>query len=138
MICIVTVSVRFAVPELFSHLILKLLRVISVLMCYYICWQCSTSCGLGAIWRTLACSTGSNSGCDPAKRPAPAQRCYLRPCSTWKLEEWSEVRLLVDLVYTHFSPVLFIYFVYMHSKRYLLSAVCRDSNVGRSNSSGPG
>ncbi|XP_033973053.1 A disintegrin and metalloproteinase with thrombospondin motifs 7 [Trematomus bernacchii] len=51
---------------------------------------CSTSCGLGAIWRTLACSTGSNSGCNPAKRPAPAQRCYLRPCSTWKLEEWSE------------------------------------------------
>ncbi|KAK9542379.1 hypothetical protein VZT92_000249 [Zoarces viviparus] len=51
---------------------------------------CSTSCGLGAIWRTLACSTGSDSDCDPAKRPAPAQRCYLRPCSTWKVEEWSE------------------------------------------------
>ncbi|XP_032370029.1 A disintegrin and metalloproteinase with thrombospondin motifs 7 [Etheostoma spectabile] len=51
---------------------------------------CSTSCGLGAIWRTLACSTGSDSDCDPAKRPAPAQRCYLRPCSTWKVEEWSK------------------------------------------------
>ncbi|XP_045889330.1 A disintegrin and metalloproteinase with thrombospondin motifs 7 isoform X2 [Micropterus dolomieu] len=51
---------------------------------------CSTSCGLGAIWRTLACSTGSDSDCDPAKRPAPAQRCYLRPCSTWKIEEWSK------------------------------------------------
>lgn len=89
-------------------------------MCYYICGQCSTSCGLGAIWRTLACSTGSDSGCDPAKRPAPAQRCYLRPCSTWKLEEWSEVRLLV---YTYLYPVLFIYFVYMHSKRYLLRSV---------------
>uniref|UniRef100_A0A671V7D8 ADAM metallopeptidase with thrombospondin type 1 motif 7 n=1 Tax=Sparus aurata TaxID=8175 RepID=A0A671V7D8_SPAAU len=52
--------------------------------------QCSTSCGLGAIWRTLACSSGSDSDCNPAKRPAPAQRCYLRPCSTWKVEEWSK------------------------------------------------
>lgn len=52
--------------------------------------SCSTSCGLGAIWRTLACSTGSDSDCDPAKRPAPAQRCYLRPCSTWKMEDWSK------------------------------------------------
>ncbi|XP_069021838.1 A disintegrin and metalloproteinase with thrombospondin motifs 7 [Embiotoca jacksoni] len=51
---------------------------------------CSTSCGLGAIWRTLACSTGSESDCDPAKRPPPAQRCYLRPCSTWKNREWSK------------------------------------------------
>ncbi|XP_056229667.1 A disintegrin and metalloproteinase with thrombospondin motifs 7 [Seriola aureovittata] len=51
---------------------------------------CSTSCGLGAIWRTLACSTGSDSDCDPAKRPAPAQRCYLRPCSTWNIGEWSK------------------------------------------------
>ncbi|XP_078128124.1 A disintegrin and metalloproteinase with thrombospondin motifs 7 [Sander vitreus] len=51
---------------------------------------CSTSCGLGAIWRTLACSTGSDSDCDPAKRPAPAQRCYLRPCAAWKVEEWSK------------------------------------------------
>ncbi|TNN64901.1 A disintegrin and metalloproteinase with thrombospondin motifs 7 [Liparis tanakae] len=51
---------------------------------------CSTSCGLGAIWRTLACRTGLDSDCDPAKRPAPAQRCYLRPCSTWKVEEWTK------------------------------------------------
>ncbi|XP_008302852.1 A disintegrin and metalloproteinase with thrombospondin motifs 7 [Stegastes partitus] len=51
---------------------------------------CSTTCGLGAIWRTLACSTGLDSDCDPAKRPAPAQRCYLRPCSTWKVGEWSK------------------------------------------------
>ncbi|XP_068173178.1 A disintegrin and metalloproteinase with thrombospondin motifs 7 isoform X2 [Antennarius striatus] len=52
--------------------------------------SCSTSCGLGAIWRTLACSTGSESDCDPAKRPPPAQRCYLRPCATWKVEEWNK------------------------------------------------
>ncbi|XP_042265072.1 A disintegrin and metalloproteinase with thrombospondin motifs 7 isoform X2 [Thunnus maccoyii] len=51
---------------------------------------CSTTCGLGAIWRTLACSTGSDADCDPAKRPAPAQRCYLRPCSMWKVGEWSK------------------------------------------------
>uniref|UniRef100_A0A3B4YUI4 ADAM metallopeptidase with thrombospondin type 1 motif 7 n=1 Tax=Seriola lalandi dorsalis TaxID=1841481 RepID=A0A3B4YUI4_SERLL len=60
------------------------------LSCYCTCGQCSTSCGLGAIWRTLACSTGSDSDCDPAKRPAPAQRCYLRPCSTWNIGEWSK------------------------------------------------
>lgn len=51
---------------------------------------CSTSCGLGAVWRSLACSTGSASDCDPNKRPAPAQRCYLRPCSTWKLGPWTK------------------------------------------------
>ncbi|XP_056135280.1 A disintegrin and metalloproteinase with thrombospondin motifs 7 [Lampris incognitus] len=51
---------------------------------------CSTTCGLGAIWRTLTCSTGSDSDCDPAKRPIPARRCYLRPCSTWKIGEWSK------------------------------------------------
>uniref|UniRef100_A0AAX7UHM9 Peptidase M12B domain-containing protein n=1 Tax=Astatotilapia calliptera TaxID=8154 RepID=A0AAX7UHM9_ASTCA len=59
-------------------------------MSYYVYEQCSTTCGLGAIWRTLTCSTGSQSDCDPAKRPAPAQRCYLRPCSTWKIGEWSK------------------------------------------------
>lgn len=51
---------------------------------------CSTTCGLGAVWRTLACSTGSELDCDPAKRPSPAQRCYLRPCSMWKVAEWSK------------------------------------------------
>ncbi|CAL8243896.1 unnamed protein product [Lota lota] len=52
--------------------------------------SCSTSCGLGAIWRRLACSTGTDSECDPANRPAPARRCYLRPCSAWKTGEWSK------------------------------------------------
>uniref|UniRef100_A0A3B3ZM05 Peptidase M12B domain-containing protein n=1 Tax=Periophthalmus magnuspinnatus TaxID=409849 RepID=A0A3B3ZM05_9GOBI len=51
---------------------------------------CSTSCGLGAVWRSMSCSTGSEEDCDPAKRPAPAQRCYLRPCSTWNLGPWSK------------------------------------------------
>uniref|UniRef100_A0A7N8X4B9 A disintegrin and metalloproteinase with thrombospondin motifs 7-like n=1 Tax=Mastacembelus armatus TaxID=205130 RepID=A0A7N8X4B9_9TELE len=57
---------------------------------FYFCGQCSTSCGLGAVWRTSVCSTGSDSDCDPVKRPAPAQQCYLRPCSTWKVGEWSK------------------------------------------------
>ncbi|XP_049574160.1 A disintegrin and metalloproteinase with thrombospondin motifs 7 [Syngnathus scovelli] len=52
--------------------------------------SCSTSCGLGAIWRTLTCSTGSESDCDSAKRPTPAQRCYLRPCSMWRVGEWTK------------------------------------------------
>ncbi|XP_077375099.1 A disintegrin and metalloproteinase with thrombospondin motifs 7 [Festucalex cinctus] len=52
--------------------------------------SCSTSCGLGAIWRTLTCSTGSKSDCDPDKRPTPAQRCYLRPCSMWRIGEWTK------------------------------------------------
>ncbi|XP_061595470.1 A disintegrin and metalloproteinase with thrombospondin motifs 7 isoform X2 [Cololabis saira] len=51
---------------------------------------CSTSCGLGATWRTLTCSTGSDSDCDPTKRPPPARRCYLRPCSIWKVGQWSK------------------------------------------------
>lgn len=63
----------------------------------FLCGQCSTSCGLGAVWRTLTCSTGSESNCDPTKKPAPARQCYLRPCSMWKLGEWSMVRLLVNI-----------------------------------------
>ncbi|KAL6468877.1 hypothetical protein MHYP_G00224010 [Metynnis hypsauchen] len=51
---------------------------------------CSTSCGLGAIWRSVHCSTGNDSDCDMPKRPAPARRCYLRPCSTWKMSNWSK------------------------------------------------
>ncbi|CAM4532053.1 unnamed protein product [Leuciscus chuanchicus] len=51
---------------------------------------CSTSCGLGAIWRSVSCSTGEESDCDLATRPVPARRCYLRPCSAWKIGEWSK------------------------------------------------
>ncbi|KAK2914267.1 hypothetical protein Q8A67_002666 [Cirrhinus molitorella] len=51
---------------------------------------CSTSCGLGAIWRSVSCSTGDDSDCDLATRPVPARRCYLRPCSAWKIGEWSK------------------------------------------------
>ncbi|KAL1007674.1 hypothetical protein UPYG_G00090020 [Umbra pygmaea] len=51
---------------------------------------CSTSCGLGAIWRLVVCSTGLDSDCDLAKRPAPARRCYLRPCSSWRIGNWTK------------------------------------------------
>uniref|UniRef100_A0A8B9L350 ADAM metallopeptidase with thrombospondin type 1 motif 7 n=1 Tax=Astyanax mexicanus TaxID=7994 RepID=A0A8B9L350_ASTMX len=52
--------------------------------------QCSTTCGLGAIWRSVQCSTGNDSECDVAKRPAPARRCYIRPCSAWRLGQWTK------------------------------------------------
>uniref|UniRef100_A0A8C9TEM6 ADAM metallopeptidase with thrombospondin type 1 motif 7 n=1 Tax=Scleropages formosus TaxID=113540 RepID=A0A8C9TEM6_SCLFO len=52
--------------------------------------QCSTSCGLGATWRSVRCSTGADSDCAASKRPVPARRCYLRPCSTWRAGVWSK------------------------------------------------
>ncbi|MFT7816604.1 A disintegrin and metalloproteinase with thrombospondin motifs 7-like [Arapaima gigas] len=52
--------------------------------------SCSTSCGLGATWRSVRCSTGVDSDCMASKRPVPARRCYLRPCSTWRASEWSK------------------------------------------------
>ncbi|XP_062326647.1 A disintegrin and metalloproteinase with thrombospondin motifs 7 isoform X2 [Osmerus eperlanus] len=51
---------------------------------------CSTSCGLGAIWRMVVCSSGKDTDCDLAKKPVPARRCYLRPCSAWKTGQWSQ------------------------------------------------
>lgn len=61
---------------------------------YDLVLQCSTSCGLGAIWRSVHCSTGNDPDCDVAKRPLPARRCHLRPCAIWKAGRWSKVRLL--------------------------------------------
>ncbi|XP_078097325.1 A disintegrin and metalloproteinase with thrombospondin motifs 7-like [Mustelus asterias] len=51
--------------------------------------ECSTTCGMGAIWRTVHCSTGSDSNCNKTKRPVPARRCYIRPCSAWRVGNWS-------------------------------------------------
>ncbi|XP_059809012.1 A disintegrin and metalloproteinase with thrombospondin motifs 7-like [Hypanus sabinus] len=51
--------------------------------------ECSTTCGLGAIWRTVQCSSGRDSDCDKTKRPVPARRCYIRPCSAWHVGNWS-------------------------------------------------
>ncbi|XP_006871003.1 PREDICTED: A disintegrin and metalloproteinase with thrombospondin motifs 7 [Chrysochloris asiatica] len=52
--------------------------------------QCSTTCGLGAVWRTVRCSTGWEEDCAPAGRPQPARRCHLRPCAAWHASNWSK------------------------------------------------
>uniref|UniRef100_A0A452J348 Peptidase M12B domain-containing protein n=1 Tax=Gopherus agassizii TaxID=38772 RepID=A0A452J348_9SAUR len=53
-------------------------------------FQCSTTCGLGASWRTVHCSTGKDEDCVAANKPVPARRCYLRPCSSWRIGNWSK------------------------------------------------
>ncbi|NXV17194.1 ATS7 metalloproteinase, partial [Cepphus grylle] len=52
--------------------------------------ECSATCGVGAIWRTVRCSTGSDDGCAAASKPVPARRCSLRPCSSWRVGNWSK------------------------------------------------
>uniref|UniRef100_A0AAY4CG11 ADAM metallopeptidase with thrombospondin type 1 motif 7 n=1 Tax=Denticeps clupeoides TaxID=299321 RepID=A0AAY4CG11_9TELE len=52
--------------------------------------NCSTSCGLGATWRSIICSSGNSFDCELSKRPAPARRCYLRPCSAWRTGNWNK------------------------------------------------
>uniref|UniRef100_A0A670ZHY5 ADAM metallopeptidase with thrombospondin type 1 motif 7 n=1 Tax=Pseudonaja textilis TaxID=8673 RepID=A0A670ZHY5_PSETE len=52
--------------------------------------ECSTTCGLGAVWRVVHCSTGNENDCDLTRKPAPARRCYLRPCSKWHVGKWSK------------------------------------------------
>lgn len=52
--------------------------------------QCSTTCGLGAVWRSVRCSSGQEEDCAPAGRPQPARRCHLRPCAAWHSGNWSK------------------------------------------------
>uniref|UniRef100_A0A452UCS2 ADAM metallopeptidase with thrombospondin type 1 motif 12 n=1 Tax=Ursus maritimus TaxID=29073 RepID=A0A452UCS2_URSMA len=52
--------------------------------------QCSTSCGLGAYWRSVECSTGTDSDCVAVLKPDPAKRCHLRPCASWRVGNWSK------------------------------------------------
>ncbi|KFM08308.1 A disintegrin and metalloproteinase with thrombospondin motifs 7, partial [Aptenodytes forsteri] len=52
--------------------------------------ECSATCGVGAIWRTVRCSTGSDDSCAAANKPVPARRCSLRPCSSWRMGNWSK------------------------------------------------
>ncbi|XP_026096265.1 A disintegrin and metalloproteinase with thrombospondin motifs 12 [Carassius auratus] len=52
--------------------------------------DCSTTCGLGAVWRSVACSSEREEDCASVKKPEPARRCNLRPCATWKSGNWSE------------------------------------------------
>lgn len=53
--------------------------------------QCSATCGVGAIWRSVRCSTGTERHCAAASKPVPARRCSLRPCSSWRVGNWSKV-----------------------------------------------
>uniref|UniRef100_A0A669PGR4 ADAM metallopeptidase with thrombospondin type 1 motif 7 n=1 Tax=Phasianus colchicus TaxID=9054 RepID=A0A669PGR4_PHACC len=52
--------------------------------------QCSATCGVGAIWRSVRCSTGTEEHCTAASKPVPARRCSLRPCSSWRVGNWSK------------------------------------------------
>nr|XP_025723213.1 A disintegrin and metalloproteinase with thrombospondin motifs 12 isoform X2 [Callorhinus ursinus] len=52
--------------------------------------ECSTSCGLGAYWRSVDCSTGTDSDCAAIQKPDPAKRCHLRPCTSWRVGLWSK------------------------------------------------
>lgn len=52
--------------------------------------QCSTTCGLGAYWRSVECSTGMNADCAAIQRPDPAKKCHLRPCAGWRVGNWSK------------------------------------------------
>ncbi|KAM7148051.1 A disintegrin and metalloproteinase with thrombospondin motifs 12 isoform 1-T1 [Molossus nigricans] len=52
--------------------------------------ECSTTCGLGAYWRRVECSTRVESDCAPIQKPDPAKRCHLRPCAGWKVGNWSK------------------------------------------------
>ncbi|XP_029434995.1 A disintegrin and metalloproteinase with thrombospondin motifs 12 isoform X2 [Rhinatrema bivittatum] len=52
--------------------------------------ECSTTCGLGAVWRHVQCNTTTESDCQHVKKPDPARRCHLRPCATWTTGNWSK------------------------------------------------
>nr|XP_033476478.1 A disintegrin and metalloproteinase with thrombospondin motifs 12 [Epinephelus lanceolatus] len=52
--------------------------------------ECSTTCGIGAIWRTVVCSSQKDEDCANIKRPEPARTCHLQPCATWQSGSWSK------------------------------------------------
>lgn len=52
--------------------------------------ECSTSCGIGAIWRTVVCSSQKDEDCANLKRPEPARTCHLQPCASWQSGSWSK------------------------------------------------
>ncbi|KAM9743757.1 A disintegrin and metalloproteinase with thrombospondin motifs 12-like [Menidia menidia] len=52
--------------------------------------ECSTSCGTGAVWRRVVCSTGKDEDCSSTKRPEPARTCHLQPCASWQTGSWSK------------------------------------------------
>ncbi|XP_061881660.1 A disintegrin and metalloproteinase with thrombospondin motifs 12 isoform X4 [Entelurus aequoreus] len=52
--------------------------------------ECSTTCGIGAIWRTVTCSSQKDKDCEITKKPEPARTCHLQPCATWQSGSWSK------------------------------------------------
>nr|XP_020449606.1 A disintegrin and metalloproteinase with thrombospondin motifs 12-like [Monopterus albus] len=52
--------------------------------------ECSTTCGIGAIWRTVMCSSRNDEDCANMKRPEPARTCHLQPCAIWQSGSWSK------------------------------------------------
>ncbi|XP_062984240.1 A disintegrin and metalloproteinase with thrombospondin motifs 12 [Elgaria multicarinata webbii] len=52
--------------------------------------ECSTTCGMGAFWRPVECSTKNETDCLHIKKPDPARRCYFRPCAQWEVGNWSK------------------------------------------------
>ncbi|XP_047238126.1 A disintegrin and metalloproteinase with thrombospondin motifs 12 isoform X2 [Girardinichthys multiradiatus] len=52
--------------------------------------ECSTTCGIGALWRTVMCSSENDEDCANIKRPEPARTCHLQPCATWQTGSWSK------------------------------------------------
>lgn len=52
--------------------------------------ECSTTCGIGAIWRTVLCSSQNEEDCANIKRPEPARTCHLQPCAIWQSGSWTK------------------------------------------------
>ncbi|KAM7391303.1 hypothetical protein PAMP_022003 [Pampus punctatissimus] len=52
--------------------------------------ECSTTCGIGAMWRPVVCSSQNDEDCANMKRPEPARTCHLQPCATWQSGSWSK------------------------------------------------
>uniref|UniRef100_A0A1A7WAZ4 ADAM metallopeptidase with thrombospondin type 1 motif, 12 n=1 Tax=Iconisemion striatum TaxID=60296 RepID=A0A1A7WAZ4_9TELE len=52
--------------------------------------ECSTTCGIGAVWRSVMCSSQNEEHCANMKRPEPARTCHLQPCATWQTGSWSK------------------------------------------------
>uniref|UniRef100_A0A672ZW32 A disintegrin and metalloproteinase with thrombospondin motifs 12-like n=1 Tax=Sphaeramia orbicularis TaxID=375764 RepID=A0A672ZW32_9TELE len=53
-------------------------------------FNCSTTCGIGAIWRTVTCSSKNEDDCANTQRPEPARTCHLQPCAAWQSGSWSK------------------------------------------------
>ncbi|XP_053727080.1 A disintegrin and metalloproteinase with thrombospondin motifs 12 [Synchiropus splendidus] len=52
--------------------------------------ECSTTCGIGAMWRSVTCSSQNSEDCASMKKPDPARTCLLQPCATWQAGSWSK------------------------------------------------